>query len=284
MPRDTPGAPRVSDLTVVPAESSSQAQPAEPGTAGLDGPEDEWYEDVPIDWWPAERKRLFVVIGWAAGGFVATAALAAVFARMAPTLIGQVGLRGASTSVVAGLAVFAGVVLIARHLTLAHRRGAHVLLWGAALVYAVLINVFGLALDLGDAEVSAALSGFVAAAVLGVGAAVLLVVSAAAGIGFEDPGRTLMRWGASVALLTVPVVLIEPGVWWMGVLGGCLLAWAVDAVVMAALDHPQVPEPALAACLVAGIAALVLLVAYLVVRHVLRFMLTLVAVTVRSAP
>ena len=282
MPQDTPVATRASELTV-PAETSSGARRAEPGAGPLDGQEDEWYEETPLPWWPAARKRLFVVIGWAAGGLLATTVLAVLFAQAAHTLIGQVELRGAFTSVVVGLAVFAGVVLVARHLTLAHRRSAHGLLWGAALVYAVLITVFGLALDLGDGELAFALSGFVALAVLGVGAAVLLVVSAAVGIGFEDAGRTALRWGASIALLTVPVVLVEPGVWWMGALGGCLLAWTVDAVVMAALDHPEVPEPALAACLVAGIAALVLLVTYLVVRYVVRFVLTLMAVAARGA-
>ena len=123
MPQDTPVATRSSDLTVVPAEPSSEAQRAEPGTASLDGREDEWCEEAPFPWWPAARKRLFVVIGWAAGGLLATAALAVLFAQVAHTLIGQVELSGASTSVVVGLAVFAGVVLVARHLTLAHRRG-----------------------------------------------------------------------------------------------------------------------------------------------------------------
>ena len=283
MPQDTPLATRSAELNVGSPERSPDSRTGESGAPSVDDLDAGWYEEAPFPWWPAARKRLFVVIGWAGGGLLATAALAVLFAQIAHTLVGQVELSGASTSVVVGLAVFAGVVLVARHPTLAHRRGAHGLLWGAALVYAVLINVFGLALDLGDGELALALSAFVAVAVLGVGAAVLLVVSAAVGIGFEDAGRTPLRWGVSLALLTVPVVLIEPGAWWMGALGGTLLAWTVDAIVMAALDHPEVPEPALAACLVAGIAALVLLVTYLVVRYVLRFVLTLMAVAARGA-
>ena len=80
----------------------------------------------------------------------------------------------------------------------------------------------------------------------------------------------------------MPILTLEPGVWWMGVLAGLLLAWAADAVVFTGLDHITVPEAALAACIVAGVAAFVLLVAFILLRYMLRFVLFVVEVWGRA--
>ena len=220
---------------------------------------------------PASRAQLFAVLGWAAAGFAAVAVLAGLIALWSQTLFQEAGLGAGGISVGVGLAVFVGVVRMALQMTWEDRTAAQVLLWGTALVYAVLINVFAAALDLGGGQAGTALFLFVVAAVLLVGAGVLSVLALAVGVGFEDDGKTFFRWLALLVLVAGPVTFVDPEAWWVGVIGGLLLAWAVHLVVSFALDHPDVPGPALAACLVAAVTAVVLLVILVIVRYVLRF-------------
>lgn len=217
---------------------------------------------------PTSRARLFAVLGWAAAGFSAVAVLAAFIALLSESLFQDVGLGAGGLSVAVALAVFAGVVMIALQMTWQDRIAAQVLLWGTALVYAVLINVFAAALDPGGGQ--AGVLGVVASILL-LGAGVLCVLGLAVGVGFEDDGKTFLRWLALLVLVAGPVTFVNPDVWWVGVIGGLLLAWAVDLVVSVALENPGVPGPALAACLVAGVSAVVLLVIFVIVRYVLRF-------------
>ena len=51
---------------------------------------------------------------------------------------------------------------------------------------------------------------------------------------------------------------IDPELWWVGLIAGFLLAITVEMTLAAALERPHVPEPALAACLVAGVTAIVI--------------------------
>lgn len=227
----------------------------------------------PLDWedaGPASRARLFAVLGWAGAGFVGVAVLAALVALWSETLFQEVGLRSAGGSVAVGLAVFAGVAWCALQMTWEHRTAAQVLLWSTALVYAVLVNVFVAALDIADGQAGPGLFLFVLGSILLVGAGVLCVLGMAVAIGFEGGGQGFFRWLALLMLVAGPVVYVAPDAWWVGVIGGLLLAWAVDEVVSVALRHPDVPGPALAACLVAVVSAVVLLVIFLVVRFVLR--------------
>ena len=136
----------------------------------------------------------------------------------------EVGLRAAGISVAVGLAVFVGVVLMALQMTWQDRIAAQVLLWGTTLVYAVLINVFAAALDLGDGQAGAALFLLVVGSVLFVGAGVLCVPAVAVGVGFEDDGKTFFRSLAVLVLVAEPVIFLDPDIWWVGVIGGLLLA------------------------------------------------------------
>ena len=228
----------------------------------------------PLDWedtWPASRARLFAVLGWAAAGFTAVAILAALIALWSETLFQEVGLRAAGLSVGVGLAVFAGVAWTALQMTWENRTAAQALLWSTTLIYAVLINVFAAALDLGDSSAGWELVLFVVSTVLLVGAGVLCVLGVAVAIGFEGNAKVFFRWLAVLMLVAGPVVYVDPDAWWVGVIGGLLLAWAVDLVISIALHNHDVPGPALAACLVAAVSAVVLLVIFLIVRFVLRF-------------
>ena len=223
----------------------------------------------PRESWPVSRRRLFVVLGWAAAGFAGEAVLTALIVLSEMPFQG-VGFPGAAISVAVGFAVFAGVFLMAFRMTSGNRASAQALLWLTALAYALLINLFGSAMDFGDAEARHTLSLTVAGAVLFVGVGVLLVCAAAVAVGYQSDGKTVLRWLAVLVLVAGPVSLLQPDAWWIGVLAGLLLAWAVDLVVSEALQHPDVPEPALAACLVAAVSAVVLLVIYAIIRFVWR--------------
>ena len=123
----------------------------------------------------------------------------------------------------------------------------------------------------------------VALAVAATGVAVIAVLAIAISIGFESPVRLFVRWGVFIALVAVPVYVIDPELWWAGLIGGFLLAIAVEATVNEALKRWYVPEPAIAACLVAGVTAVVLLVIYVVVRFVFRLTLAVVAGAAQGA-
>ena len=82
---------------------------------------------------------------------------------------------------------------------------------------------------------------------------------------------SLRRGERAVVEFAVPVYVVDSELWWVGLIGRFLLAVAVEATINEALKRWYVPEPALAACLVAGVTAVALLGIYVIVRFVLRF-------------
>ena len=228
--------------------------------------------------WRAECQRMFIVLGWAMCGLAAMAGLAALLASFSETFLGDLGLGAPFIAVATGLLVLVGVVTVALRLTAREQVIAQTLLWSTAFVYAILINVFSASLNLGDAQLALGLSASIATAILALGGVVALVSTVFLAIGFDHPGKTPIRWGTSVVLVLVPIMLLAPGTWWIGILAGLLLAWATDALVLACLENSAVPTPALAACIAAGIATLALLVAFIVLRYVLSFVLLVVEV------
>ena len=219
--------------------------------------------------WLVSRRRLFTVLGWTAAGFTGEAVLTALIVLSEMPFQG-VGFLGAAISVAVGFAVFAGVFLMAFRMTSENRASAQALLWLTTLAYALLIHVFAATMGFGDDQARHILSLLVAGTVLFVGVGVLLILATAVGVGYQSDGKTVLRWLAVLALVAGPVALLQPDAWWVGVLAGLLLAWAVDLVVSEALQHPDVPAPALAACLVAAVSAVVLLVIYAIIRFVWR--------------
>ena len=59
---------------------------------------------------------------------------------------------------------------------------------------------------------------------------------------------------------TGAALVLAPEMWWVGLIAGFLLAIVVEMTLDVALQRPHVPEPALAACLIAGITAIMHLV------------------------
>ena len=273
MVRTSRSAERTSHMTAVPHEFSVPRGVASAPDTLLDDAHAAQSEGKPLLAIRSERIRLFAVLGWAGGGVCASAALALLLAIFSDVQFGQVGSRGAVSCVLVGMAVFAGVATLAVRISRAPRSGAQLLLWGTALVHAVLIEAFETALARGDPDIGAALSGFVASVVLGVAAAVLLVSSVSCAIGFNGKRSTPLRWGAALVLFALPTALVEPSVWWMGALGACLLAWTADGILSGCRRRSEAPAPALAACTAAGIVALVLLVVFIASRYALQFVL-----------
>ena len=190
-------------------------------------------------------------------------------------VLGQIGGIAATLCVVAGLGGFVAVVRNASALDEQHTQHvqqAKTLFWITVGACAVLINVFATAFNIGgDSELGLALVVWVTLAVVATGAAVLAILSIAIAIGFEDPGSAILRWGLFIAAVFLPVCIVDSELWWVGLIGGFLLASAVEMAIHEALERWHVPAPALGACLVAGVTAVVLLVIYVVVRFVLRF-------------
>ena len=201
------------------------------------------------------RRRLFAVLTWSAGGFAVMAALILAFAEK---VLG-VSLLGGAVS--AGLGTVGFIAISALASRLADRAAAHVLLWGTSAFYAALICVF--AASFGVEPVLAA------GAVAGTGAAVLAILSLAVATGFGGLAM-VVRWVTFIALATGVLYVVDPGLWWLGLLAGFLLSVTVEMTLGAALDRPYVPEPALAACLVAAVAAITILVLYALIRFGVR--------------
>ena len=230
---------------------------------------DELLDEVLLDA-PGTRKRLFLVLAWSGAGFAAITALSLLLTGLYDTAFRDFGIGSAAICVLVGLAGFVAVVVVASGLDRSERTGAHVLLWTTTVVYAVLINIFAAAFNLDrNAATGFDLVTMVTGSVAVTGAAVLGILAIAIAIGF-GPFGTFLRWLTFIGLVTGAVVAFEPGAWWVGLIGGVLLAGAVEVTVQAAHERLHVPEPALAACLVAGVTAIVLLVIYIVVRFVLR--------------
>ena len=221
---------------------------------------------------PGVRRRLFTILAWAGGGFAAIAALSLVLASVLAQILGDIGVFAATLCVGAGVAGFVAVVRAAQQLDERHVGEAKTLFWITVVACAVLVSVFSTAFNIGgDPQLGLALVVWVALAVVATGAAVIAVLALAVAIGFDDPRMLFVRWGVFIAAVFIPVCVVDSELWWVGLIGGLALAGAVETTVNEALRRWYVPEPALGACLVAGVTTVVLLVIYVVVRFVLRF-------------
>ena len=237
--------------------------------AGTDGRVDEGSFD-----WPRARSRLSGVLVWAGAGFVGISALSFVLFELLEVALhgtGIGGLGGASACVAIGFAGCLGVRAVAFSLGENQRGAAKALLCFTTLGYAVLVNVFAATYNVTDD----AQEGFdwvllVAGSVAGAGAGVLGALAIGILVGLGSPARTFLRWLAIVGLVTGGFVVNDPSGILAGVLAGLLLAGLVHLTFVVVLERPHVPEPALAACLVSAVTAIVIWAIYLAVRFGMR--------------
>ena len=215
--------------------------------------------DVPSLEPPEARRRLFTALAWSAGAFAVIGAVSPTAASAAPIL--EPSLPGAVLCVALATLGFVEVSRVARRLDARDGTRAHVLLWATTLAYAGLAS--GLAGALGVAPDAQA--EVVPQAVLNVaGSAVAALVIAVA-----IPVRALRGLVLSLIVLG-PFLVLAPELLWLGVVCAVLLVLAVEAALHHALAMRDVPEPALAACLVAAVGALPVAAVWLSVRFLLR--------------
>ena len=213
---------------------------------------------------PGVRRRLFVVLAWAGGGFAAIAGLSLVLAPLSAHLLGEAG--EVAFGLCIGTAV-GGVIAIGRtaqQLDERHARPARGLFAVTVLGYAILINVFAnvfaTALNIGgQPDLGPAFSEMGTLVVSAAGAGAIGIFGLAITIGFESRLQRCARWGVCTAVVLIPVYTVDPALWWAGLLGGLVLAVAVEATVKEALKRWHVPESAMAACLIAGVSAAIVL-------------------------
>ena len=218
---------------------------------------------------PAGRGRLFAALGWAAVGLAATAGLAIGVDRLPISLLDDIGLWGGTGAVI--IAVVAFFVVVGAASGAEDDAGlGHLLLWSTCVVDALLINVFTSAFGFIGPMYGYDLIELTAGLVAVSGAAVLAILAIAIAIGIESTGQHVLRWLALIGLVTGACMAFDTDMWWVGLLAGFALANAVDVTLRCATAD-NVGAPALAACLVAGITALVLVVLLALIRFVVRF-------------
>ena len=121
-------------------------------------------------------------------------------------------------------------------------------------------------------------AGSVAAAGVGVLGALAIGIL----IGLGSPVRTFLRWLAIVGLVTGGFVVNDPSGILAGLLAGLMLAGLVHLTFVVVLERPHVPEPALAACLVSAVTAIVIWAIYLAIRFGMRITGEVIWRTIRS--
>ena len=221
------------------------------------------------------RQRVLAIVGWALAGFAATAAATYAIGALGSDLFRDPSLWWIGSAVVISVLLLIAVVHLTGMLSEADQLAAHGLLWFTAVADAVLINVFAASMrpEAGKQVEQHLWLLLVSGVVPAVGAALLLILGIAALIGTGGFGQTVARWLTITAIIAGPVVWFDPQAWWVGVVGGALLACGTDFVRSLARYRPDIPAPALGACLVAGVTALVLIVVYLVFRVIVRIYL-----------
>ena len=207
---------------------------------------------------PHVRGHLLTALAWAAGAFAVLALLSSELARLLGPFLGDIGMSGAALCVLLSGLAYMVVSRIARRLDARERTDAQVLLFGTTLVSALLVSFLATAFVSGDAL------EFIPIAVLNVaGSAIAALI-----IAVTIPTRFLRGLVLSSIVLG-PFLVLAPEHFWLGLVCAFLLIVAVEVVLHHAREMVSVPEPALAACLVAGIVALPVLVFYVAVRSLL---------------
>ena len=223
--------------------------------------------------WPRTRSRLLGVLAWAGAGFAGITALSFVLFELFATAlhgVGMGGLGGASACVAIGFAGCLGVRAVAFSLGEDQRSAARTLLWVTTLGYAVLVNLFAASYNVtDDTQEGFDLVLLVAGSVAAAGAGVLLALAIGILIGMGSR-RTFLRWFAIVGLVTAGFIINDPSGIFAGLLAGLMLAGFVHLTLVVAIERPHVPEPALAACLVSAVAAVVIWLIYLAIRFGIR--------------
>ena len=210
---------------------------------------------------PGVRRRLFTALAWVGAGYTVIAVLAPALAELSYRLVAGLEQLSASLCAVAGVAGFVAVLCIGNRLDRRNRTGAQVLLWSTVISYTVFINLAFAGFDSGARSTIE----HVPPAVVNVGGSALASLLIAVAV-----RSVVLRVCVFVLVVLGPFLVLAPELWWFGLLCAVLLVVAVEVALHHALKLAYIPEPALAACLIAGFVVLPLAVFYVLVRFLLR--------------
>ena len=200
------------------------------------------------------RARLLTALAWAVGAFAVLAVLSSELARVLGPSLGGIGMSGAVLCAVLAALGFVLVLRLARRPDAPERTDAQVLLGGTVLVSSGLVTVLAIGFAPSDA------AEFIPVAVLNVaGSAIAALI-----IAVVVPTRRL-RVLVFSSIVLGPFLVLAPELSWLGLVCAFLLVVAVEVILHHAREMVHLPEPALAACLVAGVVVLPVLLVSLTV-------------------
>lgn len=225
--------------------------------------------------WGRSRNRLFSIYAWTFCGLVATALLAAAILYFTNNQGLPLPTGGLGTSVAISAIIFVVVMKVSSQLNPNDEGTAYFLLCLVPVSNALLACTFpGLITNMfgsEDMSLQTTVIGLLIMVYSVVSSAVIITLPINILIGFNGTGQGIFRWIINIAAIVVPlIVLVGPESWWIGLMGGLFFAYIASAVFKFAINNPQIPSPALAACLVAGVGFIVLFIVYLIIRFTLR--------------
>ena len=210
------------------------------------------------------RMHLLKAIAWAIGGFalIATGTLGIDAAEVTLPVIPSLG--GAFLCVCAALAGSALIHLFALTRRWKDTKGPIILLAVTCVIYTLLSSAFAQAIGYGqDAH---GWTESVAGGVAFTGGGVAIVLGVGVAIGFDEDWKDWVRIAVMVVLGAVVAEYIDKDTWWIGGIAGALLA----RILKRAERYGGTPAAAIAACLVSGVTAVVLLAIYWAIRDALK--------------
>lgn len=228
-----------------------------------------------ISAWGRSRSRLFGIYAWTVCGLVATALLAAAILYLTENRGLPLPNGGLGASVVISAILFLVVMKVSSELNPNDEGTAYFLLCLVPVSNALLACTFpGLITDMlgsEDMSLQAVVIDLLIKVFSVVSSAVIIIFPINILIGFNSTKQGIFRWIVNIAIIAIPLVVLEgPESWWVGLLGGSSFAYIASIVFKIATNNPQIPSPALAACLVAGVGFTVSLAVYLIIRFTLR--------------
>jgi len=235
--------------------------------------------------WGQSRSRLFSVYAWTFCGLAATALLTAAILYFTKNQGLPLPTGGLGASVTIAAILFLVVMKVSSQLNPNDEGTAYFLLCLVPVSNALLACTFpGLITNMfgsEDMSLQKETIKLLATVYFVVSSAVIIILPINILIGFGSTEQGIFRWIVNIAIITIPIIALQgPESWWIGLVGGFLFAHIVSAAFKIATNNPQIPSPALAACLVAGVGFVVLLIVYLIIRFTLR---TLAAITAAAS-
>lgn len=243
--------------------------------------------------WGRSRSRLFSIYAWTFCGLVATALLAAAILHFTENRGLPLPTGGLGASVVISAILFLVVMKVSRGLNPDDEGTAYFLLCLVPVSNALLACTFpGLLTNMfGSEDMSPQTDIIILLTIIYsvFSSVIIIILPINILIGFNSTEQAIFRWIVNIAIIAMPPIISPEGPepWWIGLMMGLIsgfgFAYLVSAAFKIATNNPQIPSPALAACLVAGVGFIVLLIVYLIIRFTLRALASMVNIAATTS-